>query len=176
MLFTANYQPLFCMEWMTHASTVHVRLPVVLKLLLFTLQQKYSTSHGPRMWLRGGVQTSSVSWLPDPLRGTFKIETIFLPPFCMGVKTWCLILGHECRLCSRKGCWEYLEPKLRTEEEASEKLYSVELHDSYYRLSPVKKSEIGRACGMHWREMRCETLREFGNPWDPDQVRRLILE
>lgn len=82
----------------------------------------------------------------------------------MGVKTWSLILGHEHRLCSRKGSCECLEPRLRTEQEAAEKLYSVELHDYYYCLSPVKENEIGMACGLHWREMRCETLREFGNP------------
>jgi hypothetical protein len=53
---------------------------------------------------------------------------------------------------------------LRTELEAAEERYSVELHVYYYCLSPVKENEIARAFGMHWREMRCEALREFGNP------------
>jgi hypothetical protein len=33
---------------------------------------------------------------------------------------------------------------------------------------------MGRACGMHCGEVRCETLREFGHLWDPDQVGRHI--
>jgi len=57
-----------------------------------------------------------------------------------------------------------LELRLRTELEAAEERYSVERHDYYYCLSPVKENEIARACVMHWREMRCENLREFGNP------------
>lgn len=82
----------------------------------------------------------------------------------MGVRTWSLIHTH--RLCSRKGSCEYLEPRLRTDLEAAEERYSVHLiittiitTDYYYCLSPVKENEIARACGMHWREMRCETLR-----------------